>query len=137
MKKLIFAVLLGLFCFSHVVYAAEGNQFRIVISAVPPAEVLLYLQDYGDFVPIDAFGIPGKTQGVFDYGVAMYSKKSSPSPEIVDAYALLSLTPMVGEGGKIIPGQYVTDLAGLIFMDEKFAWFVSEEAKDVFIKATR
>ena len=123
-----------LWLFLGPVFAADGG-FKITISAEPPPEIMAIVQT----TPVDfiaGFGFASRYGGPFDFGLEIYSKYGSTAPEIPDAYMLLSLSPAKDEKGDILPEKYMTKLAGLVFMDEKIAWFVSEEAKKAFIKAT-
>ncbi|KKT42555.1 hypothetical protein A2W54_01310 [Candidatus Giovannonibacteria bacterium RIFCSPHIGHO2_02_43_13] len=134
MKKAVFAVL-ALFAsfFFGAGFAAEQG-FRFFISENPPAEILALV----DTMPVEEageFGFSSKGDNVFDFGIHIFIKSGSVTPDVPDAFMLVALSPLLDEKGETVSGKYSVKLAGFIFLDEQIAWFASEEAKSAFIKA--
>jgi hypothetical protein len=135
MKKLICSALMLVFILITGTAGAQNTGFRIIISEIEPAEINSLSRTI-PFVMIDRFGISINKNGIFDYGIMVFIKTNSATPEIPDAYMLYKLQVQLDSNGVRIPNKYINQLAGVVFMDEKLAWFISKEAESVFKKAT-
>ena len=134
MKKAVFAVVLALFAsISFGTGFAAENAVKITVSETPPADILALAKQ--PLTEIAKFGISTGDNGVFDYGIHVFVKKDSVTPDVPDVFMVVSFEPLFDENRNAVPCEYSATIVGLVFIEERAAWFVSEEAKSAFIKA--
>ena len=135
MKKAVFAVLALFASFSfRVGFAVAEEGFRITVSETLPADIMA-LAANTPIIQVAEFGISSKDESVIDFGISVFIKRGSATPDVPDVLMIVALSPALDEEGETVIGKYSVKLAGFIFLEEEVAWFASEEAKSAFIKA--